>query len=476
MGTPVRAHPVTIVFNLGRVMYLIIIPVLRGFVVALQGGLVKWLAGAWIDVLVLVLMVCVAALYWLAVRFSYDDERLYIRAGLVNIRETSIAWGKVTTVSLLEPYYLRPLRAVRFRADTPGGSFRRSDFTIILPEKHARAVTVSREPYAGKLLGQVYQPTTGSIIALSLLTSNSFAGILFISAFISQSGKILGGQFSQRIIGTFEQVSRALAFGLPPAAAAIGYMLLAGWFIGFFLTFVRYKNFTLTRRENVLAISGGIFTRREYDIRYSDINFIDVRQSIATKLLRLSSLYLSAVGYGKQKDDISCVIPTESAGDFVRGREQIFPGFCPAAGTHAPTLKGMMRFLGEPLTGLAGIAACLIVFLRLFPEWGGFIRFVGLMAFVPAAFFLIIRVIDYKTSGLAFDGRNYTLRYSSGLTLHTVVIPADKVVRVELKQGFLQKFGPYCDLIISAKAEGRSNHRCRSLLKADLARLFNLSC
>lgn len=470
----VRAHPVTIVFNLGRVLYLIIIPVLRGFVTALQGGFAKWLSGAWMDVLVFLFMVGVAALYWAAVKLDFNGERLYIRYGLVNIRETSISWDNVTTVSLLEPFYLRPLRAVRFRADTLGGSFRKSDFTIILSEKHAHAITASRNPLAGKLLGQVYQPSTASIIYLSLLTSNSFGGIIFISAFISQSGKILGGEFSGRIIGTFEQVSRALAFGLPPAAAAIGYALLAGWFIGFLLTFVRYKNFTLTRHENVLAISGGIFTRRGYDILYRDINFIDIRQSIVTKLLRLSSLYLSAVGYGKQKDDISCIIPTANEEIFERGRHNIFPAFIPAPRTYAPTSRGIMRFLGQPLSGLAGIGLSLFIFLRIFPEWGGFIRFVGIMAFVPAALFLVIRFIEYKTGGLAFDGCNYTMRYSSGLTLHTVVIPKDKIVRVELNQGFMQKFGPYCDLVVGTKAEGRFLHRCRSLLKSDLAELFDL--
>lgn len=470
----VRAHPITIFFNLGRVLYLIIIPVLRGFVTALQGGFTKWLAGAWADILVFLLMVGIAVLYWAAVKLWFDDERLYIRNGVINKHETCVPWSSVTAVSLVEPFFLRPLRAVRFRTETLGSGFRSPGLVIVLYEKHARAAADSRKHHSGNPLDQIYQPATSSIISLSLLTSNSFGGIIFIATFISQSGKLLGGEFSQRIIGTFEQASRALAFGLPPAAAATAYILLAGWFIGFFLTFVRYKNFTLTRHENALFISGGIFTHREYTIRYSDINFIDIRQSIATKLLRLSSLYLSAIGYGRQSDDISCVIPTENEADFERERGQIFPAFTPAPRTHAPVGRGVMRFLGQPLSGLASIGLALFVLLRFFPEWGVFIRFAGIMALVPAALFLAVRIIEFKTGGLAFDGHNYTLRYSAGLTLHTVVIPADKVVRTELRQGLFQKRSSHCDLIISAKSERRSLHLCRSLIKSDLEELFKI--
>lgn len=467
-----HSHPVTILFNLGRVMYLIIIPLLRGFISALRGGFAFWLRGAWADILVFLLMLFTAAAIWHCLRFRYDGKRIEVRTGLLNRRDIFISWDDVTTLTLIKPFFLRPIRALRFRADTMGGSFKDADFSILLSSKQAEAILKDRERLAGEALGKVYQPATKSIVALSLLTSNSFAGILFMSTFISQSGKILGNGFSQMIIGTFEEFIRKLAFGLPPAAAAIAYILIAGWFIGFFLTFIRYKDFTLTRRKDTLSINGGMFTHRKYYIRYDDVNFIDIRQSIFTKLLRLNSLYISAVGYGKQKDDISCIVPAESEKQFEESRKKIFPHMPPSPLAFRPEPEGIMRFLGPALMAIAAIAAAIALFLWLFPSWSSFVWFVGLMACIPAVIFLLIRIIDFNTCGFAFENGNYTIRYSTGWSLHTVVIPSDKVVLAELRQGFFQKFGKYCDLIISTKAEGHSRHCCRNLVKADLAKLF----
>lgn len=470
-----RAHPVTIFFNLGRVLYLIIIPVLRGFVTALQGGFAKWLSGAWADISIFVLMLAMAVAAWLIVGFRFDDEEINVRSGFFMLRHTHIPWKNVTTISIVESVYLRPFGAVRLRADTLGGSFNNADFSVLLSRRKAQALIENRKAFAGKPLGRIYQPSTGSIVALSLLTSNSFGGILFIATFISQSGKLLGAEFSEMLIGTFEEASRNLAFGIPPAAAAIGYALLVGWFIGFLLTFFRYKNFTLTRQKDNLNIKGGLFTHRDYLIRYADVNFITIRQSVLTKILKLYSLYISAVGYGKQKDDISCIIPTEREPAFHESCARVFPRLAPSARQYHAVFRGIMRFLGQPLSFCAGVVLAIALFTWRFPSWNSFILFVGLMLLVPALLFLSVRVLEYKTGGFSSSDGVYTIRYSKGFNLQTVVIPVENVVQVELRQGFIQKFGPYCDLIVSAKAEGHSRHFCRNVNKAEMMRIFSLS-
>ncbi len=447
---------------------------MRGLISTFHGDFNKWLHGAWVDIFVFLLMIGIAVMFWLLLKFRFSSTEIEIWQGLFNRRHTVIPWKNVTTATFDANFYLRPLHALNFRADTLGGSFKKSDFSILLTIKQSISILQSSHLAEDEAFGKVYQPTTLSIVALSLLTSNSFGGILFMSALISQSGKLLGDEFSSRIIGTFEDATRRLAFGVPPAAIALAYILLLGWLIGFSILFMRYKNFSVTKYLNTLGIISGVLSKKEYKIRVTDINFVDIRKSLVTKLLRLNTLYISAVGYGKHKNDISCIIPAENARRFTKSQKELFPNFSPSPKQFFPERHGFMRFVGKPIAALASIAAALVVFSLLYPDLRSFVLFVGFMAFVPATFFLIVCIFEFRTGGVAFENNCYTLRYSSGFTLHTVVIPKNKVVCVELHQSFFQKKGPYCDLIISSRAETRSLHCCKSLVKSDLIKLFEI--
>ena len=189
MSPQYRAHPITILGNLWRVLYLIIIPVLRGFFAALGNDLTGWLAGTWADVLILLLMVGIAVLRWWWVTCRWDEDILYIHSGVLFQSETLIPWRNIVTLSVTYPFYLQPFRAVRLRVDTMGGSRANADLTIILSPQNARTLLErgrGREEGEHRPKGAgVYTPHTSSILALSLLNSNSLAGIVFIAAFIS---------------------------------------------------------------------------------------------------------------------------------------------------------------------------------------------------------------------------------------------------------------------------------------------------
>lgn len=470
--TEYRAHPLTILDNLGRVLYLTIIPVLRGFFYALQGDIGQWVQSAWIDICIFLLMIGIAVVRWLAVRYRYDNRELIVEKGWLLHRVIRMRWSNVTTISAAEAFYLRPFRAAVLRADTLGGSAGRADFSILVWRAQAEQLLQHGHIQEQHSKPRRYTPGTGSILALALLTSNSFGGILFLATFVSQAGRLVGRGFSDRLIGTVEQLARLLAFGLPPAAAATAYLLLAGWFAGFLLTFLRYKNFVISRSRHHLRIQGGIFSRREYCIRYPDINYIDIRQSILTRLLKLYSLYISAVGYAKHKDDIRCVIPTENHAVFVFHRQRLFPAFSPTHPQIRPKRTGFLRFIGAPLSLLAGLLAAMAILICLFPHWRSFFLFVGLMSLVPAGLFLAIRLVDFFTCGVAKRGKYYTIRYSKGLYLHTVVIPEHQIVAVDLRQGVFQRFTPNCDLLISTRAERKIVHRCRNLNMDELKTIF----
>ncbi len=62
---------------------------------------------------------------------------------------------------------------------------------------------------------------------------NTLTGVVFASTLISQSGNLLGKEFEDQLVVKLTDIARVLAFGLPPAAALLAYILLGGWLISF---------------------------------------------------------------------------------------------------------------------------------------------------------------------------------------------------------------------------------------------------
>ena len=474
-----RAHPMMIFQNLWRVFYLLVIPVLRGFLTALQGSLASWASGAWLDILVLLYMIAVSVLSWRRCVYEYDDEGIQVSSGLFLIRRTAIKWRRVATLSCRAPFFLKPFRVALLRADTVGGSFRDADVNLWLHYESAwliRSKYQSLRPEGAPAAGapQRYMPSTSSILAFSLLNASSLGGMIFLATLISQSGRLLGGEFSDMLIGTFEEAARTFALGVPPAAAAIAYALLIGWLIGFLLTVTRYQNLRLGLENGKLMIHSGFFTNRDYVIDSTQINFLDIRQTVTTRLLGMQSLYLSAIGCGKNKDDISCIVPTSGSTHLLRELSRFFPGLSPCPLALRPFRKGFFAYLYPALFGIGGIAAACAAALSLFPGWSDFILFTALMLLVPAGLFLAVCIIDFRTGGIGRREEIYTLRYSRGFSLHTTVIPADKIVKIAVRQSLWQRARGNCDLTLYTLAERRSLHKCRNLPLSGVRELFSL--
>lgn len=475
-GAWLHSHPFLILHNLKGFVYMLIIPLVRGFVTAFGGGLSAWLDSAWVDLLVLCFILAGSFLQWYFCRYRFGREGLHAATGLVVRRSYFIPLSQVATLSAVRSFYMRPFGAVNLRVDTLAGSKKRSDFSLFVSNAEAQRILglhLHRENSHLALTRQ-YRPRSLYVAALAAFSSSSFAGVLFLSTLVSQTGKLLGNEFSERIYGTFERVTQLLAFGLPPAAAAIGYLLLFGWLCAFAVNFIRHKNLCLRRQGDALYISGGIFTIREYAVSIPKINFLDIRQSVLSFLLRFCSVHIHAVGYSKHSDDVSGVVPAVHRRDVQKTLHLFFPEFIPDARQLRHNWGALFKFIGDPSWGCVLIPAGTLLLRFLLPDWGDFIGWVGFMLCFPAYWFLTVRLIDYFTSGIARVGDRFTLRYSSGYYLHTVVLHRDKIAWVCLRQSPIQYFDKKCDLLVFSFSEGERRHHIRNLDWQAVADMFGL--
>ncbi len=569
-----HAHPVMIITNLSRVLYLLIIPFLRGMVLALLGsGLAAWLRGAWFDILIVLMIMGIAAIRWRLLLYRFDQSGLYIRRGLFFRQEGFIPLANICTMCAERSWLLLLLRAAVLRADTTGGSPRQFDFEIIAhkkdaleamelriascrgadgtpaqafsddtgprlsaPPEHAppsgnpaftppadtlpaapscpipqrdagaqqnasamppdtaagkqappvgSAASDAKEPPSGQAAAaapaeRVFRPHSLYVAALSAFLSNSFAGVLLASAFINRAGTVLGEELEGRVLSTLTQISGWLAFGIPPVAATVGLIILVGWFIGFMGNLLRLTRFRIERSERALTVNFGLLTRRTYSVLVQKINYLDIRQSLLTKLLRLYLVFIQATGYGKGKNEVSALIPSATRKDLAATMTMLLPEIRPHARAVRPQRSAWLRYVFLPLLLLPALPVATYIALRLLPAWGDVIRFFGLMLWVPVLWLLLLKLVDYFTAGLCREGGTLTLRYSRGFVLHTVVVPLNRAAMTVCSRSLLQRLGGGCDIVVYTYSESgrmvRRTHTVKSLPLQEALRELGLPC
>lgn len=485
-----RPHPLYILGNLWRYLFLLLIPVFRGLYYvlinsfSLQSGfqfvvnLSNWIQGVWVDILFSALFLSIGILLWLTFTVEVSEDGLLVRRGILKRETTFLPASRYRCVSVLAPVRLRIFGAAYLRVDTPGGGLEKADLLIMLKKKDCfQIVQMLKEPQSlsGNLSEREYIPRNRYVFVLAMVTSNSFAGILLISTFITQVGDILGRQFSEMIYGTFENIARTLAFGIPPAAFAFACILFFGYLCAFTASLARHANFHVIRKRNVLEIDAGFLTKRSYRVDAQKIGYLDIRRSLLTFLLRVYSVFLSTVGYGKFKDDVSALIPCVRKKKLEENLRLLLPEYHLSERTVCPRrIRSLFRYTWRSGALLILVWICRWGLCRIFPNWAELIAWIGFMGNFPLIWLLIVKLIDLNTAGISYEQGCYTLRYSKGFSLHQVIIQPERIAKIKLVQSIFQKRAGRCDVFVSSYSEGRQLHHVRDLKEDEVKRLFGI--
>lgn len=461
-----RTHWIYIFESMYRFIPLLVLPLLRGFLAALKGSLYAWLSGTWIDIFVVLMMVALAVLRWHETEYAFDGEIFHLRGGLLRYRDCEIPISRLCTVSVESPWYYRMFGATKLRMDTQAGGNRSADVEVTLKTATALnilALTRQEVNHGGKKMERRYSPRLLSIMIISAFLSNSFAGMAFVATFISQLGTLAGRELEDRFVGTFNRIVELLSFGIPPVAAAIAYIIIGGWLIGFLMNLLRHQNFELCRDRATLLIRGGLITPRATMVRISQLNFLSVRQGLFTKLIGVYTVFGHCAGMGKKKEDLTALAPASGRRELEKNFRILFEEFPIAPLTVRPNWLALMRFLTDPLWPCVLLPLATHELIVLFPQWGELTLFVGFMACIPAYWWLAVRLVDFATSGIGADEKGVTMRYSHLLELNLVVIPWDKIVKVTFRQSLFQKPDNKCDVFVYTRAESVQKHRVRNV-------------
>lgn len=483
-----RPHPLYIIGNLWRYLFILLIPIVRGLYYVLINSfsltdgfqfvvnLSNWIKGVWVDILVSFIFLSLGVLQWAAFTVEVSEDGLLVHRGIFHQKTTFLPASRYRCVSVLSPLRIRIFGGAYLRIDTPGGGLEKADLLIMLKKKDCnQIIQILKEPQSlsGNLSEREYIPRNLYVFVLAMITSNSFAGILLISTFVTQVGNILGRQFSEMIYGTFENVAKTLAFGIPPAAFAFACILFFGYLCAFVASLARHANFHVLRKQHVLEINAGLLTKRFYRVDADKIGYLDIRRSLLTFILRVYSVFLSTVGYGKFKDDVSALIPCVRKKQLQRSLQLLLPEYHLSERTVCPRrVQSLFRYTWRSGALLVLVWIIKIILRYLFPNWVELISWVGMMANFPLVWLLIVKLIDLNTAGISYEQGCYTLRYSKGFSLHQVLIRPECIVKVKRVQSLFQKRTDRCDVYIFSYSEGRQTHHVRDLDRKSVENLL----
>ena len=468
---PRHQHPIAMVKYTYRYLFLLLFPLARGLrYIRSPQGLYAWVRGAWQDLLVLFLLLLLSYLGWQFHTYSLDDEGFTIRRGVLLRRTSFVPRHSIVTLSVERPFYLRPLRAVHIAMDTDAGGSHQADFSLTVGEPRAREILEQRQSAAQKPR-HAYRPRWYHVVVLSLLISNSFSGILLLATTFQQSGRLLGEGFQQQLLGDLETMAGYMTV-IPRTAALIALVLLGGWGVSALRNMFRYLPFRVTRYTSFLTIRTGLFTRRDYSCAASSINFVDYRQSLISRLLHLDMVFISCIGYGKERNSMSVLVPVSNLRRSEKEVRQLLPEFQRSPVTLKAAPFSLYRYVFYPLWAMILLYPVSRQLQQWFPQWQELIYYLTTMAYIPCAWQLLVKTVDRFTAGLSRRNGFLNLKYSRWYTFHTVLVPEDKVVAYDLTQTPFQRMAHNCDVLVYTYNEASRCHRIRNIPTKQAEELF----
>ena len=462
-----RQHPVFVVHAFSKYLILLLLPLLRSLVL-LRGDVLTWVRGTWFDILVLFAIIGAGVAQWMATRYALREEGIFAVSGILVRKERYIPYKNLSSIAIEEPFYLRPFRISRLRLETDSGSAQKADLTFLLSRGQAEEIIGCGADRLADLKGgpegaRSYHPRALYIAILSLITSNTLTGVLFAATFLSQSGKVLGEQFERLLVNSFTRIVQILAFNIPPAAAMAAAILLGGWAIAFLMTLISNLRFRAQRKGRLLTVRAGIVTKKEYYLAVERINYVMFRQNLITRLCGFYSAFLNCTGYGKERNELAVLLPAVGDEELKRSLRLLLPEYRISRRKYRPYLRTLSRFLIPPLTIMLVIVLFFGGLYLLFPRFGRTTLFFGLMAMLPAVWWLFVKIAAYFHVGIGIKEDIYTFRYTFAYAFFTVTVHKDKIARVEVRQSLFQKMSQCADVVVHTFSEKHYHLRMHNI-------------
>lgn len=466
----VKQHPLKLFSYTTNYFWLLIFPIIRSlYSISLDvNSLRVWLAGTWMDLLVIAAILIFAWRRWEHVYVKFDDTKISVTKGKIYSTCDIIYYDTISSLSVNQTLFLKLFGAYTVTVGTNAGAISRAqdDISLTLRKSDADRLYARVKKSRAKSLRYSVTPNKFSLILYSFISSSTLSGTVVILAFLYETSRMFDREVeAQLIMDTLSDFVNRISVYVSPVVAGVSVVIAVGWLVSFMTNIFNFWDFSLTRCSDSLYIKSGLIERNRHILSLDKINSVDLRQNLISKLLRISSLHCDCAGYGETgRAETSVVMPIATEREINSTVAEIFPSIPSESVYHKPkldlkpTFQSYWMFYYAPIIlALLPLTAFFVLF-AIFPSWRSVIRVGVIVAEVPAIWLTIVKTLAIFKTGIAVNGDYVTMRYSKFYTFHTTVVPKDRIVKVVIRQTYLQNLTGNCSAVIYTSSRGTSKH------------------
>ena len=471
-----RQHPIKILSLMYSGVWLLIIPLVRG-IVSLDSpqAFRVWLTGVWLDLLVVAFIVGTAVVRWRCVSFDICKDGISFRRGVFIRHYGFIPTESISVAEGEKKFLLRPFGAVVVHISSDSG---KANDVLTLTMRYRDYARLFSELAKKKRSGikASYRPKKLYLILFSTIFSSALSGVLFISTFFIESGKILVDMLEGYFLTTVDEVSShldAVIDGIPKIVVAVVLILLIGWVCSLVINLLRYTKFRIERVGRFVSVRSGFFTQSHCFIDASKIFFADMRQNLLMKLCGIISVQVSCAGYSRRKSRIPVFIPINKRKDVLSTMRILLPSSEVSPPTIKPSPKSFFRYIFLPVFIIPSVVAVMFPIIHFFPLWKDVAVLLSVTAEVLSVIFLTAKIVAYFSTGISVGEDTICIQYSMGINFRTVIIPKRNIAKISLTQSiFARRYG-YCNMTFFSASRLISPHFVIGIPLADAEKILS---
>lgn len=458
-----RQHPIKLLSYTTRYFWLLLIPLARSlYSIALDvNAWATWIRGAWLDLVVLAVIFAFAWVRWMNVYFYFNDEKIILTKGIIAETKTSVLFSEISTLSITQNLFYRLFGACTVKIGTNAGFMDSADVTIVMKKSDADRLYLRLKNSKAKSLLYSISPNKVRLWAFSLLFSSSLSGAALTVALLLEISQMIDRELEARLIlDTLTEAANRFGQFVPPIAAAVAIVVIAAWAISFVSNIFSFWDHIITKSKDSIYIRSGLFIKNRHIIPLKKINCIELRQNLASRIFKVSTINVHACGFGtKSRSESSVLLPIAGKKEILRTLKEVFPEYPKPKTQIRSDIKSVGGFYVWPIIwALIPPAALWIMYLFL-PDWYSVVQPAALIAEIPAVWLAIVKTASVFTTGIGYNGGYFTLSYAHIFTLSTVIVPKDKVTKVTVRQSPFQHINGTCTVLVYTASDSHKVHR-----------------